>query len=128
MPATWNGIGTTFIGVRDRNPDGSFLTTEWFVILSFPIFPIRSVRVLFVNSSSGWQRSTTKYMVGEKVSLDIKQIILTYFFSISAVLVGIGSFLLVLVIFESVTWVSYASIICLFAPYLLVQWLFFTAK
>lgn len=45
MPYSFQGIGTMFIGERDYAPDGSYLTTEWFVFLLIPVFPLRSLRV-----------------------------------------------------------------------------------
>ncbi|MBW4652532.1 MAG: hypothetical protein KME20_05745 [Kaiparowitsia implicata GSE-PSE-MK54-09C] len=45
MPFTLNGIGTIYYGNRDRAVDGSYITTEWFVVVYVPIFPIASYRV-----------------------------------------------------------------------------------
>ena len=47
MAYTLNGIGTTFYGQRDFQPDGSYLTTEWLVFLYVPLIPIRSLRVVY---------------------------------------------------------------------------------
>jgi hypothetical protein len=46
MAYTFNGIGTTFYGSADRRADGSYVTTEWFVLFYLPVIPIRSVRVV----------------------------------------------------------------------------------
>jgi hypothetical protein len=46
MPFSILGIGTDLIGERDHAPDGSYLTTEWFVLLCLPVFPFRSLRVI----------------------------------------------------------------------------------
>lgn len=46
MAFTFNGIGTKFYGKRDVGPDGSYVMTEWFVLIYLPIFPLRSLRVL----------------------------------------------------------------------------------
>jgi hypothetical protein len=40
-----NGIGSTLIGKNDVRPDGSYLTTEWFIVLFVPIFPVCRYRV-----------------------------------------------------------------------------------
>ncbi len=53
MPYSFQGIGTEFIGERDFAPDGSYVTTEWFVFLAIPVFPIRSLRVIQVPDFSG---------------------------------------------------------------------------
>ena len=44
MPFVFNMVGTAFIGCRDKDPDGSYVTTEWFMLF-LPIFPLRSFRV-----------------------------------------------------------------------------------
>jgi hypothetical protein len=40
-----NGIGTKIYGKDDEAPDGSYVTTKWFVILFLPIVPLGSYRV-----------------------------------------------------------------------------------
>ena len=42
---SFKGIGTAYIGECDFHEDGSYVTTEWFIFLGLPIFPIRSHRV-----------------------------------------------------------------------------------
>ena len=46
MAFTFNGIGTRYYGRAglDRQ-EGSYIATEWFVLLYLPLFPIRSMRV-----------------------------------------------------------------------------------
>jgi hypothetical protein len=50
---TFNGIGATFYGRRDydRNRE-TYVTTHWFVILFFPIFPLGAYRVRDSGSGS----------------------------------------------------------------------------
>lgn len=45
MPFSWNGSGTRYYGKRDREPNGSYITTEWVTIIYIPIFPIRSLKI-----------------------------------------------------------------------------------
>jgi hypothetical protein len=40
---TINGVGRGFVGKRDVAVDGSYITTEWFIIV-VPVFPLRSYR------------------------------------------------------------------------------------
>ncbi len=47
MPSTLNGIGTKFYGQRDFSPDGSYITTEWFVFIYIPLIPLKSLRVRY---------------------------------------------------------------------------------
>jgi hypothetical protein len=44
VPGTLNGLGTGFVGKRDVQPDGSYITTEWAAVV-LPLFPLRSYRV-----------------------------------------------------------------------------------
>jgi hypothetical protein len=46
MAFTFQGIGTRFYGQREFEPDGSYITTKWFVFLYVPIIPLRSLRVI----------------------------------------------------------------------------------
>lgn len=88
MPFAFNGIGGKYYGHRDRWPDGSYIATEWFVILWIPIFPIRSYRL---------KEGDTKLIFlpyGSKISysaipvpLNKKQVIKTYI--IAAVIVAL---------------------------------------
>jgi len=128
MPASWNGIGTTYIGARDRYPDGSFVTTEWFVILMIPIIPIRSSRVLYLGSSSGWRRHSNQYMIGEIVPNDIKHILSTYFITIVSILSGIWLLYTIMLSYAYTSWGPIAGIIGLFTPFLIAQQLFFKAE
>jgi hypothetical protein len=45
VPETYNHIGTAYIGRREERADGSYITTEFYVVLDLPIFPLRSFRV-----------------------------------------------------------------------------------
>jgi hypothetical protein len=46
MSFTINGFGTTYYGECDFRADGSFVTTEWFVMAYLPVFPLHSKRVI----------------------------------------------------------------------------------
>jgi hypothetical protein len=45
MPSLINGFGTAYYGRRKERADGSYATTEFFVVLYFPLIPLRSWRV-----------------------------------------------------------------------------------
>ncbi|MBD2233100.1 hypothetical protein [Phormidium tenue] len=51
MPSTFYRIGTKYYGKRDLLEDGSFITTEWFVLIDIPIIPLGSFRVVPIGSS-----------------------------------------------------------------------------
>lgn len=70
MPRTVNGIGTKFYGQRDYHPDGTHITTEWFVVLWIPILPFRSLRVRPVGLDS--------YEVLKEMGPNWKQVLSVY--------------------------------------------------
>ena len=45
-----NGFGTTFCGQRAFRKDGSFITTKWFTIAYIPLWPLKSLRVIKLES------------------------------------------------------------------------------
>ena len=77
MPGTLNGIGTQYIGASDRQADGSFVTTEWFVFF-VPLIPLRSCRVQYLGEQSSSGKTTNLYNVIEQLSLDTKQVFRIY--------------------------------------------------
>jgi hypothetical protein len=52
MPFMINGFGTATVG-RQEQADGTFVTTEWLVILFVPVFPVRSYRIVSEGSLEG---------------------------------------------------------------------------
>ena len=86
MARTLNGIGTRYYGSRTL-PDGTYITTEWFVIFFFPIFPVRSVRILDASAPSGipgmWSHQSIKV---QKVPLDVRMVLQLYAWIIGGIL------------------------------------------
>ncbi|HEX3625578.1 MAG TPA: hypothetical protein VH280_09140 [Verrucomicrobiae bacterium] len=82
MAYTFNGIGTTFYGQRDFRVDGSYITTEWVVIMLIPIVPLRSLRVRYQGPAE--QRisigigSAESYAVLEKTIPNWRQVLCVY--------------------------------------------------
>jgi hypothetical protein len=84
MGFTIQGIGTAFVGKRDFDPDGSYVTTKWFVILYVPIFPIESLRIE-MDESHGRVRGTimsmtTTYEIQARAKLNWIQVCCVYGF------------------------------------------------
>ena len=52
MPYTLNGSGTKYYGRREAGPDGSYVTTEWIVLIYLPLIPIGSFRVCPTGKST----------------------------------------------------------------------------
>lgn len=73
MPRTVNGIGTKYYGASDRQPDGSFVTTEWITLFA-PIIPLRSLRMHYL----GKRDSSELYNIAGPTALDKKQVLQIY--------------------------------------------------
>jgi hypothetical protein len=68
-----NGCGTAIYGKRDFEPDGSFLTTKWFVAFFVPVVPLGSMRVRIFGSFF-----TRRYLIRERFGPHPKQIVCVY--------------------------------------------------
>lgn len=67
-------------GERDYWPDGSFVTTEWFVIAWVPIIPIISKRISYTENNPLATYDSSGFYVYEDLPLVRKQVLLTYAF------------------------------------------------
>jgi hypothetical protein len=74
MAFTLNGIGTTYYGKREGSSDGSYITTEWFVFLYLPLYPIRSLRIIPRGIYKNYIFYSSEGFYSYKVPLNIKQI------------------------------------------------------
>ncbi|MCS7304748.1 MAG: hypothetical protein NZ602_06550 [Thermoguttaceae bacterium] len=95
MPYSINGIGTTFYGHRDDEPDGSYVTTEWLIFLFIPILPIRSFRVWPLGQRRFLGDFSQQYLARE-VPLCRPQVVnvyLTTFVLLSLLGLGVAIFL-----------------------------------
>jgi len=84
MAASIQGIGTAFIGKRDFDPDGSYVTTEWVVFLYLPLVPLRSLRMEKTDrKSKNWfpiLSSTSTFDVTARGRPNWKQVLCVYSF------------------------------------------------
>ncbi len=78
MAFTFNGIGTMVYGERDYWPDGSFVTTEWFVIAYVPISPSVSMRISYARNSPFAKYDSAGYYIYEAKPINRKQVLSTY--------------------------------------------------
>jgi hypothetical protein len=78
MAFVFHGIGTTVYGERDYWPDGSFVTTEWFVVAWVPIFPIISKRISYTRNSDYATYDRSGYWVYEMLPLARAQVLSVY--------------------------------------------------
>lgn len=92
MATSINGIGTTFYGQAGFEPDGSFITTKWFIFAYLPIIPMGSLRVRYAGETKGFLSSGTNYEVIMDYSINIPQVLRTWAYIISfAVLISLLS-------------------------------------
>jgi hypothetical protein len=80
---TLNGIGTTCYG--RANPDGdTFVATEWFVFIYFPIWPIRCRRMRVIGKDWAFLGRTTQYQLFEQINFadNLPQIGLTWLWTL----------------------------------------------
>ena len=128
MPGTISWKGMKFYGSKAPYPDGTFVSTEWFVFLFFPVFPLGTKRVAYKGSAQGWHRSAADHLVIQKLHLDWAQVftayILAYGIPISTGLAGwfLGT------LFAGKSWPIVIALIWFLAPILLAAALFFLVK
>src|SRR5262249_52976599 len=75
-------LARRFYGSADRRADGSYVATEWVVLLYLPVIPIRSVRVMQEQKGSGvnvliYSHSETKLLL-QRAPFNWRQIVQTY--------------------------------------------------
>ena len=76
---TINGIRTANYGARDFRPDGSYVTTSWFVLVFVPIFPWKSRRILPTGNNRFYLVYYSQpYVVAEKLPLNWTQVLCVY--------------------------------------------------
>ena len=91
-----HGIGTMVYGERDYWPDGSFVTTEWFVLAWLPIIPLCSKRISYTqNSDYAKYDAREGFYVYETTGVDRRQALFVYLWlaSLVAPFVILGTFL-----------------------------------
>ena len=121
MPATINGCGTRFYGETAFRPDGSFITTEWIVLLWLPLIPFRSFRAVR-NSAEDINAHVfiaEGYQVVERIGLYWPQVVRTYLFT--AGILGWWCFVIWLISItlnmkEPNHWLYAAGLIAVFGP------------
>jgi hypothetical protein len=87
------GIGTAFVGQRDFLPDGSYISTEWVVILCLPIIPLRSMRLRNTGYSYRVFYWEERY-VARRTRIRLKQVLCTYAFTVFYISFQMATFLL----------------------------------
>ena len=81
MPKSFGGFGTRYCGERDYRKDGSYMTTTFFCVLFFPVFPLHSVRVIPDPRNNEWEEMhDCYYLVSEKRAPNLPQVASVYLF------------------------------------------------
>lgn len=86
MPHSIGGSGTVWYGEALKEPDGSYVTTEWFVVFAIPILPLGSKRVRFVHDQSGVLSGVSRLYTTQPVPLYIPHVIKGYSVTLGIVL------------------------------------------
>ena len=91
---TFWGIGTRFVGQRDRRIDGSYVTTVWLCIFYVPLIPGSSHRVIEGKTNTLWvpgvfHHSSTQYLVLGDEPTSVRHVLRVY-----GVLASIASILI----------------------------------
>jgi hypothetical protein len=88
MAFTVRGIGAMHYGKRDFRPDGSYVTTLWFVVAYVPIVPIQSKRWRSTGQTKFYGLGTRRtYVLIEKTKPHLQQVLSTYaFFAVEVAL------------------------------------------
>ncbi len=102
MPFTFNGTGTKYYGSRERDIGGTYITTQWIVVLGVPLLPLNSWRVYprdegqfhdhrpLVNADAS---HTTQDFDAKRVPLNWKQVLNVYAVTIPLVALGVWGFM-----------------------------------
>ena len=88
MPYTFNGIGTTYYGERDKDAEGFYITTKFFVVASIPIIPLSSWRVRPVGKETGIMTRTQNYQT-LPAPMNWRQVLNVYLVAIALVAAAI---------------------------------------
>ncbi len=94
MAFSFNGFGTKFYGRREREPDGSYISTLWVVLLHLPVLPLMSVRMLPIEGSAAIGIYSSRRFRQQRVPLNWKQVLSVY-----AVVLGLPAAIALYVVF-----------------------------
>jgi hypothetical protein len=86
MAFTLNGVGTTFYGHRFL-PDGTYSTTEWFILIGIPLFPLRTIQVVEASRPYGTSAFNAQSFSSRPLPLDKAMVAKIYALEIGALIV-----------------------------------------
>ncbi len=86
MPKSFGGFGTRYCGERDYRKDGSYMTTTFFCVFFFPLFPLHTVRVIPDPKNDEWnEMQDSYYLVSEKRAPNLGQVASVYLFELTVI-------------------------------------------
>lgn len=86
MPKSFGGFGTRYCGERDYRKDGSYMTTTFFCVFFFPVFPLHTVRVIPDPKNNEWdEMNESYYLVSEKRAPNLPQVASVYLFEATVI-------------------------------------------
>jgi hypothetical protein len=84
MAFTLNGVGTHYQGTRWL-PDGTYITTKWFVFAYIPIIPLGSVRILRASDVYGSVALSGQSLNVQKAPLDVGMVLRIYAWEVAGI-------------------------------------------
>jgi hypothetical protein len=94
---TFNGIGTKIYGKAQRRADGSYVATEWFTLIYFPIIPLRCMRIREVSTTGfnvivvAHQKFTYQILGSVPMKDNRRQIFLTWLWTVIPIVLWIAA-------------------------------------
>ena len=74
---TFNGVGTTLYGSKNKDSEGWYTATKFFCVLFFPIVPLDTYRVKKVLGTGFFSNKTSEYEM-YPIEADTRQVLLVY--------------------------------------------------
>jgi hypothetical protein len=85
---TFNGIGTKIYGKAQKRPDGSYVATNWFTFIYFPIIPLHCMRIRAVGTTGfnaivvAHQKFTYQILESVPMKDNLRQVFLTWLWTL----------------------------------------------
>ena len=133
-PSNFAGCGTKLYFASKKLEDGSFVTTQWFIIFFIPIFPIQSYRIIKGSETTQFSgvyiSSSTNIYVIENLRIEWGHVLKAYLFVISfvVILVGMITGLSSVATTEEMANMASSSIVGLLAVYAIAGYFLFRTK
>ena len=78
MAASFRGFGTKYFGEADIRLDGSFVTTEFLILLHLPVAPLKSFRLKRLSRGTDLIIKSETFAIVEKLPIQWLQVVRIY--------------------------------------------------